>query len=499
MSTFHLLILLSFLSALSVAQDSIYTPVVTEITTPVTMSDREAYITNYRYMNWDLIWGRPKGLLFGDIPGAGPEQKANLYPDKAATYNVANIRLPSGASLVLKGQYPHARYLSFTIANQLDGGNGQLGGGVFLRGDQIIPDAGNQNPFWPEDGRDVSARNYTVFVVQGSPPLTGPVQNTLYTGTTSETDRVHFSIRTYLADRGYDGTGVIALNGTGNGLPEVTLVLSNGMNVTGPKLIKMLDAIKTGDPSGYTLDHWLYDIGKSKDPVNAPALPTPYAQVFWNTDYSVTGSFEAMDPEKRVRDHPANTNGGFANNPDTKYMIIVYSFKYDDVVVVRGRMPTHPKTRQGTDTLPSKTPMVQYFSASTAAAPSYGAGWDTACDEQIPVDEFGNYTIVVSWPWNRPAFATLEHGVTWLSPGGGEGNFVGARNWVGLIYFRFQNCDPDWEHSPWNIPLPTPENPIPQDRRVMGPYYPVAEYASSDWTPEHIGPSGDDILPPKPL
>lgn len=471
---------------LSQSQDSIYTPVANSVTTPVTMSDREAYVTNYRYQNWDVIWGRPKGLLYGNIPGAGEEQKANLYPDKSATYNVANVRLPEGSYLTLKGQYPHARYLSFTIANQLNNGDGQLGNGVFLRGDQIIPDQGNQNPFWAVEGRNVTARNYTLYIVQGFPPTDGPAQNTLYSGTTSETDRIHLSIRTYLADRGYDGTGVVPLNGSGSGLPEVTLVLLGGKTVSGPSLVKVLRAEKGGDPNGYELDQWLYLVGKSRDPENAPCLEVPLGQVFWNTDYSITGSFQATEPEQRVIDHPANNDGGFANNPDTKYMVISYSFGYNDVLVVRGKMPSHPKTRQGDLTLPAETPNVQYFSVSTAAAPAYGAGWDTVCDEEIPVDEFGNYTIVVSWPWNRPDTATTEHGVAWLSPGGGEGLYVGARNWVGSVYFRFQNCDPEWKHSPWNIPLPTPENPVPQDPVVMGPYYPVAEYASKHWRPSHL-------------
>lgn len=458
------------------------TPVETTITTPETMTNREAQITNARYMNRDVVWGRPKGILYGNIPGAGEEQKANLYPDKSATYNVANIRLPSDSYLILQGQFPHCRYFSLTIANQLDG-NGQLGNGVFLRGDQINPDPGNFNPFWPADGRNVTNRNYTVYVVQGDAPSSGPANNTLYTGTTTETERIHLSIRSYLADRGYDGTGNILLNGTGSGLPVITLVLPGGKKITGPSLVQVLRAVKKGDPNGYELGEWLYLVGKSEDPKNAPCLPIPYAQVFWNTDYSVTGAFEATSPEKRVIEHPADGTGGFANNPDTKYLIMTYSFGHDDVLVVRGKMPSHPTTRKGDATLPSETPNVQYFSVSTASAPSYGAGWDTMCDEEIPVDEFGNYTIVVSWPWNRPASATLDHGVAWLSPGGGEGNYVGARNWVGLVYFRFQACDPNWKHSPWNVPMPTVENPVPLEPKYMGPYYPVGEYATKHWRP----------------
>nr|QBK85777.1 MAG: hypothetical protein LCMAC101_03720 [Marseillevirus LCMAC101] len=438
------------------------------------MSEQEAWITNERYTNEKVIWSEPKGLLYGDFVGAKPAQKANLFPDKSATYFVINICLPPGGSLTLSGQYPHARYVSFTIANQL--GGGQLGNGTYIRGDHIIPDPGSHNPFWSTNYRNVTARNYTLYIVQGDQPDDFP-NNTLYTGTNSEKERIHLSIRTYLADQLYDGTGNVKLAGTGYGLPEVVLNLG-GSTITGPILVKILRATKMGDPNGYQLQQWLSDIENSTDKINAPCLPVPVSQVFWNTDYSVTGAFDAEHPEERVRNYPPNRDGGFANNPDARYMLMPFSFGFGEVLVVRARMPTHPNTRQGGNILP-EDPQVQYFSVSTATAPSYGAGWDTVCDEQIPVDQYGNYTIVVSWPWNRPANAILKNGIIWLSPGGGEGHYVGARNWVGLLYFRFQNSNSGWKESPANIPMPSIEKPIPQDPFVMGPYYPRGRYMST--------------------
>lgn len=445
-----------------------------DTTAKTPMSKQEAEITNKRYMNENVPWGRPKSLLIGNFPGSGAEQKANLYPDKASTHNVANICLPPGGILTLKGQYPHARYLSFTISNQL--GGGQLGNGRFIRGDEIIADPGSLNPFLPSNGRNVTNRNYTLYIKQGNPPE-NPPPNTLYTGTHSENERIHLSIRTYLVDRGYDGTGNVRLDGNGYGLPEIMLNLPGGKMLTGPALVKALRTTKEGDPNGYLLEQWLSEVAKSEDPTNAPCLREPVSQVFWNTDYSVTGAFDAKNPEQRVINHPPNNDGGFATNPDTRYVVMPFSFGFGEVLVVRGKMPTHPKTRQGEDTLP-EDPQVQYFSVSTAASPPSGEGWDTACDEQIPLDEHGNYTIVVSWPWNRPANATLKNGVVWLDPGNGEGHYVGARNWVELLYIRFQNSSPNWKESPMNIPIPTVENPIPQDPIIMGPFYPVGEYTS---------------------
>jgi hypothetical protein len=412
--------------------------------------------------------------------GAGPAEKANLYPDLSATYFVINIHWEG--NLTLRGKFPNARYVSFTAANEL--GSGQLGNGNYIRGDQIIPDPGSSNPFWPPSmggSRNVTHRNYTLYVVLGNTPE-NPPNNTLYTGDLTSTKRLHLSIRTYLVDNHYDGTGNAKLEPSlaseeaiSSALPTVTLDLPGNKSISGPSLLKILHAEKEGDPNGYTIEQWLYNIENSKDKINAPCLPIPLSTLFWNTDYSVTGSFIAEHPEKRVREYPPSDAGGFANNPDTKYMILSFSFGFGEVLVVRGKMPTHPKTRRGETTLP-EDPQVQYFSVSTAAAPPSGEGWETYCDEQIPLDKDGNYTIVVSWPWNRPRNAVLENGIVWMSPGNGEGHYVGARLWVGLLYFRFQHCSPNWKESPANIPMPSIEKPIPQDPIIMGPYYPRGEY-----------------------
>ncbi len=189
------------------------------------------------------------------------------------------------------------------------------------------------------------------------------------------------------------------------------------------------------------------------------------------------GAFEAAHPEQRVKNHPPNNDGGFASNPDTRYILLSYSFGFGEVFVVQGRMPTHQKTRNGDIYLP-EDPDVQYFSISTAASPPSGEGWDTAYDEQIPINKYGDYTIVVSWPWNRPSNAILENNVVWLSSGDGEGHYIGARNWLGLLYMRYQNSNPNWKYSPVNIPLPTIQDPISQAPNIMGPYCPVGKYMS---------------------
>src|SRR5690349_11476596 len=100
--------------------------------------------TNNKYGH-DCFWAPPKGTDYGDLPGAIPIQKPNLYPDVGSTYFVAQYLLPAGASLTLQGRYPHERYMSYTMFRPL--GGGQIGPGDHLRDEDIAPDPGSTNPF----------------------------------------------------------------------------------------------------------------------------------------------------------------------------------------------------------------------------------------------------------------------------------------------------------------------------------------------------------------
>ena len=70
------------------------------------MSLAQAYVTDQRYKNDDVIWGRPKGIAFM-FPGYHGEQVANLYPDGSSTYFVALLAVQSGWKLTFKGEFPH--------------------------------------------------------------------------------------------------------------------------------------------------------------------------------------------------------------------------------------------------------------------------------------------------------------------------------------------------------------------------------------------------------
>jgi hypothetical protein len=468
------------------------------MTALTSLSFLEAHVSFQRYKNEDLIWGGPKGINYGgedhdylDFVGAGPDDDGNLFPSHN-TYFDASIWLPPDTSLTLTGEFPHSRYFSFTVAEELEGGG--LGNGQYLNGREIKPNPGSKNPYDPKNTRDVIDRDYAVHIVQEDPPEHHlRKDNTIYIGAPKgkEGRRIALRLRTYVPDIHYDATGVQKLgleeflrdlaNGVikqGTGLPVATLNGPKGKTETGPSLVKTLRARKDGDPPGYSRKKWLGEVKDSDDPINAPCKRKPKMQRFFNTGYNVDESF-TENPEKAVRDCPATDDGGFSNNPNTGYMYTPFSFDYGEVLVIRGKMPTHPHTRRGEKYLP-KNPQVQYFSVSTSDGPSSGEGDREVFDEAIPVDEDGYWTAVACWPDNRPSNARLSDKVIYLNPGNGEGRYVGSRIWVGNVYARFEDPAEDWEESPLNIPPPTPEEPIPQGKRIMKEYYPEAWYTSKE-------------------
>ena len=462
----------------------------TTAATPMTKPVVE--ITNRRYQS-NCFWGGPKGLDYGLLRGRLPIQLANYYPDANSTYFVGQFNMPKGAYLTIQGHYGHLRYFSLTVANNLPGG--VQGGGTFLRDDQIEPDAGSTNPFVPTNGRNVphDQRSYTVYIRQGTSPEEAPA-NTLYTGTDSDRVGIHLALRSYLPDVGFDGTGNVGLqpsedSGTriAYGLPEITLTLTldeDGktieQNLTGEKLCKFVRASKAQQPQEYPTNQWLKLVAESWDPTNAPALSAPTFQRFWDMNYSVTGRF-IIDPVERVLTFPPTDNGAYLTNPDTVYMVALFSLSFGELVVIKGKMPSFPATKHGQD-FPENGTQVRYWSLTAGATAPSGFGWATVFDEEIPLDQNGHFTIVMSRAENRPKNAVRTCGVKWIEFGGGEGHYIGARNWVNSVYIRYMASEKGkvWPNSPLNIPIPSKKNPAPMDAAVMGPYYPRGQYMSKE-------------------
>ena len=345
--------------------------------------------TNEKYGH-DCFWAPPKGMDYGDLPGALPIQKPNLYPDVGSTYFVAQYVLPEGASLTLKGEFPRERYMSFTMFKPL--GGGQIGPGDNIRDEEIVPDKGSTNPFIPGNKRGVKKRSYAVHVVRGEVPAK-PAKNTLYTGQTDPSERIGMSQRNYLPDKGLLGTG-------GVDLAKVTLNLADGRKLEGEKACAMLDPTEDKSTSTFPQEVWKSLVADSWDPVSAPAYDPPRWERFWNAFYNVAGAF-IQDPEERAETFPPTDSGGFQSNPDTRYLLTQVSLENGPVVTVRGKLPRTPETLPGGRRWPDDY-QVRFWSMCTGSSPVTGLGYNCVYDQQVPTDEKRQYTLVVSRPKDRP-------------------------------------------------------------------------------------------------
>ena len=426
----------------------------------------------------DCFWGGPRGMDFAALPDPQPIQIPNLYPDKGSTYFPAQFTMPVGSSLTIKGTYPRERYFSFTVANQL--GNGSVGNGDYLRDVQINPDPGSVNPFLQDpNDRTPAGQTYTLRVLRGAPPATRPA-NTIYTTSTSATSPIRLAMRNYIPDQGIGGTG-------GVDLPRVTLTLSDGTTITDPAAVcTALAANKDSTPTGFPTAAYLSLIAGSADPVNAPAATTPVFERFWNNAYSILGIFTA-DPLARVQTYgtpqpdgtrKVNDDGGFATNPDTAFVAAPLSLNFGKVVALSVKPPTYAHTRPGATQWSPASSQVRYWSACTAEGPISGKGSDCAYDQQVPLDQNGNWKIVISRPEDRPANANTICGAKWLDFGIGEGDYPGARSWEAVVYMRYMASDPNWAQNPKYRTGPTTADPANHLSDWMGAYAPRAHYES---------------------
>ena len=418
--------------------------------------------TNEKYGK-DCFWAPPKGVDYGDLPGAIPIQKPNLFPDVASTYFVAQYKLPEGASLTFHGRFGHLRYMSWTIFGR-PGQLGQIGAGDNIRDVQIKPDKGSVNPFRPGANRMGGPRKYTLHVVSGDIPAR-PAANTIYTETTDPNTRLGMSIRNYIPDRGRDGTGDV-------GLPRLVLNLADGTELSGQEACAMLDPIEDVSKSTFPPGAWKGLVAASPDPENAPATNPPTWEKFWNALYNVAGIF-IEDEAERQATYPPTEGGGFQNNPDTSYLLTPVSLKYGPLITFSGKMPTFPKTFPAAKKWSPRDYQVRYWSLCAGSSPVSGLGYDCVYDQQVPLSKDRRYTLVVGRPEDRPPNARPKCGYRWINFGDGENyDDPAARDWVGTMYMRFMAADPGWKRAPQQVKKPGTE------RKVMGPYFPRSKY----WT-----------------
>ncbi len=379
------------------------------------------------------------------------DQANILYPDEAAKYWAAILPIPPGGAIEAKGRFPHARYLSFhtydVATTAIDA----------LADVDLVPDPGSLNPFKPGADRTTpdDRRGYTIRMVGERKPAGGGAPNTIYTENADGSKSTRslgggsLTLRVYEADRGLDDSG-------GVGLPTLTLVAADGTRTTLPECgagtIPDVGATQTLASSGFGAPlpaNGLvsYDPPRWTRYTNAPTALT------YNVESDTLGDSVA----EAVRDITTKfPSGGFAENEHNKYVFSAMSPGFGQVLVLRGKLPTTPRTYDGEPTM--GTGELRYWSMCTGIQTTQYL----AChnDDAIPVDDQGRYTIAVSTAAARPANARTACGVAWL-PAGPLPQTV--------LFMRNMLPDPGFRHAVQNAQPGTEE-------RVLGDFYPRGEY-----------------------
>lgn len=384
------------------------------------------------------------------------------YPDGGAVYWPTVFSMPDDAPdayLEIKGSFPQARYMSLHTYTE--------GGAPYdhIMDVDIVPDAGNENPYLTGDYGDAMA--FTLRIVQGETPYERE-PNTVYLGKQDKVDRSPLMIRHYIPETGDDLTG-------GAGLPSVTLVMEDGTRVSGQAACDALGSPAPNDP-----ERVIYSPALAQDDfdemLKKPAVAENYLEtqkedwsVFWDPRINLMAFMspklqEVMKTAARVGFIPKTS--GFYANLDNEYVALTLNEDFGKVVVLEAQMPRIPE--RGSDMAEPENYDLRYWSLCSNESLVTTRFSDCIYDSEVLLDADRAYKIVVSKAANRPDNARAECGVSWLD-WGDVGDGAGHPQITSLL-LRNMAPNPAFGAAVQDIPGPGLEV------ETMGQYLPKPVY-----------------------
>jgi hypothetical protein len=406
------------------------------------------------------------------------------YLDSNVNYWYDKVTVPAGASVIFHGQYPSARYFSLGAYVSDPSAKDLSTAGLFtdyINDTQIAPDPGSSNPFLPGASRVGQTGSWTVTLSGDKPPADPQDRrpNTLYGGN-DQNWPTELMYRVYVADKNF------AISG-GVGLPQPTVVLADGTQLTGQDACNAL-AVDTTPFTIPTVPLAAYNqlthlpanpaYGLPGSGPNAPATnPARWYRVVNSCHYTDVYFQAAGYPLPKC---PNNIAVTAYPNPDNGYIVANVNRNFGpapdghNVLVVTGRMPTTPATYSGNPKFAGGTQLRYWGLCTNESGVTTAATGPDGCayDEQVPLDAQRNYTIVISTPGDRPANAIDRCGVAWLNWGNGDGAGNPA---AAALMLRTLMPGPSFNQGAQNVLAPG----LPSDvSAAMGPYMPALQYES---------------------
>jgi hypothetical protein len=379
----------------------------------------------------------------------------SAFPDSGAIYWTAQITMPPGSQIVLKGRFTHARYQSLNTYDvsthaPLDA----------LDDVDTVPDRGSVNPFRVGANRDATHRSYAIRLYNAPVPVGHRPHNALYAGVPGQTEQI-LIYRVYVPD-----TFTRSQFTGGVGLPVAVLHLADGSVLTGGAACTALQSHGGGLPLT-TLPQAVYQALRDQPgkPRTWPAASTPVFRTYDDTQFAIACGYLGQ-----CSGDPARIGGQYSNI-DNQYMSAFVSrrFAAGPVLVLYGKLPTTPPTGPGVRRM--GTGQLRYWSICQNESLYTTIGSGCVHDSQIPLTRGRRYTIVTSLSSQRPSNAVKRCGVAWIPwPADGDGD---GHDHDGLLIVRNMLPSPRFHHAIQDTTTPGDE------RAVLGPYYPVGHYTTA--------------------
>jgi hypothetical protein len=358
----------------------------------------------------------PSNCAWGSRSGADTVNVAD--PDTSANYWSYSYTATPDTELIIKGEYPHARYFSFVVYQEDSAPIGSIYDA------QIQPDPGSGNPFVGPVATNIP-ENYTLTVLFAAAPAT-PAPNTLYAGQSNVEGTPNpggsILLRTYVPqDESTSPQGSVPF-------PTVTWETTSGT---------VLSAGAACARTAVETNVIAQELNSQSFPVEEPGS----SAVTWG--------------------RTASTGVGFPN-PQNAYLTATISREDGDLVVVHALAPTFPNTSKG---VPAYTPsQLRYWSICVNNQTTQVISCTP--DYQVPLVH-GYYTYVISDPSVRPSNANTKHGVAWLPWGSTDAESV--------IFLRNMLPASTFSQAAQNV---SSASGSPSPQQVMGAYYPEAVYCA---------------------
>lgn len=358
------------------------------------------------------------------------------FPDGEATTWTTYYYARQGLLLHIRGQFPYARYMSFTVQPISYQGSSDSSvtfdqqGGDRLYDANIKPDKGSVNPFKVDVSRTSGKRNYSVWV--RFQPATGTAHGNVLFGGTSGLGAL--SYRIYAPDKGRNVQGDVPL-------PTIDKVfLQAGGNLNNAITVHV--------------------------PACSPAAPLKAASVAQSLSQSLA-TVPALSWHHNLSD--LTDPSGAPSNQDfyQGYSLLVTRIPHNNkLAVVRFKAPTFPATYHNGALTGHE--QVRYWSVCVNDA---GSGRLAGCvtDDQANLDAQGYATILLGTSSQRPRGSTALRSANWLTLSSSQPSVLIYRQLLAASTFK---------QSIERAPSSTSAM-----RSSMGPYYPaIVTCTAANWS-----------------